>query len=147
MDTVAQLNRQLEDLRSLRQKTTEKFIADKISEEERDMQLKTVDGKISLLEEDLGIAKQYMEVNKEIVDNAMLFIAEPAIFWNRATTSVKQLVQLLLFPNGVIYDFETGFGTFKKLQSHLLIQKMADKSAKNTDLVAPTRLELVTSGL
>lgn len=147
MDTVAQLNRQLEDFGSLRQKTTEKFIADKISEEERDMQLKTVDGKIALLEEDLAIAKQYMEVNKEIVDNAMLFITEPAIFWNRASTSVKQLVQLLLFPNGVVYDFETGFGTFKKLQSHLLIQKMADKSAKNPNLVAATGIEPVTLGL
>jgi len=96
---------------------------------------------------DLEVATQYLEVNESIVDNAMQFITNPELFWNRSSTSVKQMIQLLLFPNGVVYDFETGYGTFEKLDSYLLLQKMTDKSVKVSDLVAATGIEPVTSSL
>ena len=147
IQNIAKLNARIEDDQMLRRKTTEKFISDKISESERDMQLRTIDGRIANLENDLSEAKEYMRVNEEVIDNAMLFIDEPAEFWNRTNTSVKQMVQLLLFPDGVEYDFETGFGTDVKTESHLLIKKIADKSAKNSDLVAATGIEPVTSSL
>lgn len=57
------------------------------------------------------------------------------------------MIQLLLFPNGVAYDLETGYGTFEKLDSYLLLQKMTDKSVKVSDLVAATGIEPVTSSL
>jgi hypothetical protein len=70
----------------------------------------------------------------------MSFIKTPDIFWNRANTKIRQVVQLLLFPNGIVYDFETGFGTAEKIKSYLLIEKIADKTAKNSDLVNLTGL-------
>jgi hypothetical protein len=63
------------------------------------------------------------------------------------STSIKQMLQLLLFPNGVVYDFETGFGTYEKLESHLLIQKITPKGDLNSNLVAATGIEPVTLGL
>ena len=147
LENIKDLNRRIEEESDFRHKINEKFIADKITEEERDMQYRVVDAKLAGLKEDLEEVSQYMELNKEVVDNAMEFIKDPAVFWNHASISVKQLVQLLLFPNGVVYDFETGFGTITKLESHLLIQKIAQKGDSNTDLVAATGIEPVTLGL
>lgn len=147
LETMSELNRKIEEQRNIRHKASQKFIADKITEEERDMEHGIIDTNLVNLEEDLAEITQFMEAHKIIIDNAMQFITEPALFWNHASTPVKQMLQLLLFPNGVIYDFETGFGTFKKLESHLLIQKIADKSAININLVAATGFEPVTLGL
>ena len=41
----------------------------------------------------------------------MQFIDTPDIFWNHAKTDVRQDIQKLLFPNGLVYNFETGSGT------------------------------------
>ena len=57
------------------------------------------------------------------------------------------MIQQLLFPNGIPYDFETGFGTAHQIESYLLIKKIADKSAKYSNLVAATGIEPVTLGL
>lgn len=147
IDAITSLNRTIDDYRKLRQKTNEKYINDKITEEDRDMQYRIIDTKLSGLERDLEEQTKYMKMNEEIINNAQQFIVDPELFWNRSSTSVKQMIQLLLFPSGVIYDFQTGFGTFNKLESYLLIQKMTDKSVKISDLVAPTGLEPVTLGL
>lgn len=144
---IEYLNERIAEQRSLRQKVTEKFVADKISEAERNMQAAVIDERTSVLEQDLEDANMYLEQNEEVIDKAMVFISDPAAFWNRASTSVKQMVQHLLFPNGIVYDFETGFGTFDKLESHLLIKKMTDKSVKYSALVAATGIEPVTLGL
>ena len=125
----------------------EKFINDKITEADRDLLYVSIDEKLAVLESDLEEMNNYMHLNQQIIDNAMEFITDPELFWNRASTSVKHLIQLFLFPNGVIYDFETGYGTFEKLDSYLLIQKMTDKSVRISDLVAATGIEPVTLGL
>ena len=147
LNNIEVLNKKINEYQLLRFKTNEKFISDKITESDRDMQYKVIDSKLEGSKADLEIATQYLEVNESIIDNAMQFITNPELFWNRSSTSVKQMIQLLLFPNGVVYDFETGYGTFEKLDSYLLLQKMTDKSVKVSDLVAATRIELVTSSL
>lgn len=55
-----------------------------------------------------------------------------------AATPVKKLVQQFLFPHGIIYDFETGFGTIENIDFHLLINKIGGKSAENINLVGMT---------
>lgn len=147
LEAIADLNRRIEEYRNIRHKATQKFIADKISQEERDMEHEVIDNKLVGLEADLAEITQFMEANKKVIDNSMQFITDPALFWNHASTSIKQMVQLLLFPNGVVYDFETGFGTYEKLESHLLIQKITPKGDLNSNLVAATGIEPVTLGL
>jgi hypothetical protein len=77
----------------------------------------------------------------------MSFIKTPDVFWNRASTRSRQAIQKLLFPSGIPYDFETGFGTSEMIDSYLLIAKISDKSVKNSDLVAASGLEPLTPGL
>lgn len=57
------------------------------------------------------------------------------------------MVQHCLFPNGVKYDFETGFGTHKKPIYDLLIKEIARKGDSKTIMVAATGIEPVTSSL
>jgi site-specific DNA recombinase len=147
LETIAILNRQIEEQESMRQKTSEKFIADKITQDEKELQHGVIDSKLATLREELENMNNFKEASEEVIDNAMQFITEPDLFWNHASTSVKQMVQLLLFPNGVPYDFETGFGTYEKLESHLLIQRITPKGDQKSDLVAATGIEPVTLGL
>jgi hypothetical protein len=71
----------------------------------------------------------------------MSFIRTPDIFWNRANTKIKQDIQMLLFPNGIAYDFETGFGTTEKIKSYLLIEDLMKNYDEKTDLVTSRGIE------
>lgn len=147
VERVRYLNDQIAKDRTLRQKTGEKFIADQISQAERDLQYQALDQRISDLRSDLEDMELYIQENEAVVHRAMELISDPAGFWNRSSTPVKQMIQLLFFPDGVLYSLETGFGTAKKLESHLLLQKLTGEPVKISDLVAATRIELVTLGL
>ncbi len=147
LETAAQVNRDIEVHKELRFSTNNKFIADKITEDDRDEQLRRIDDKIALLEQEKTEMDSYVKEKEQIVDDAMSFIKTPDIFWNRASTRSRQAIQKLLFPSGVPYDLETGFGTVELTDSYLLLKKIADESAINSDLVAMTRFELVTPGL
>ncbi len=48
---------------------------------------------------------------------------------------------MLLFPNGIAYDFETGFGTIEKIKSYPLIDELSKNNAEKTDLVIPAGFE------
>lgn len=124
-----------------------KFIEDKITEEERDLQVNAVTSRLVGLESDLKELKKYKEENQSIIDNAMEFIENPESFWNHASTPVKKLVQRFIAPEGIPYDFETGYGTIRNIESYLLIQKIAPKGDLNMHLVAATGIEPVTLGL
>jgi site-specific DNA recombinase len=147
LQTASTVNREIDAQKELRHATTKKFIADKITEADRDEQIRRIDEKIAGLMSEKIEMDQYVNEKEQVVDEAMEFITSPDIFWNRASTKSRQAIQALLFPSGILYDFETGFGTSHDIQSYLLIKKIASGEAKNSDLVAATRLELVTPGL
>jgi site-specific DNA recombinase len=147
VENAKRIEKQISDLRALRQGVIAKFSMDKITEEDKNAQIATIADKIAGLQETRVEADAYIEEREGIIDDAMTFIVTPDIFWNRASLQVKQAVQKLLFPKGIVYDFETGFGTAESLQTYLLLQKMAENSAKKIDLVAASGLEPLTPGL
>lgn len=108
----------------------------KITEEDKNAQIKTIAQKIEDLQEELIEADQYVKEKEQIVDDAMSFIRTPDIFWNRANTKIRQDIQMLLFPNGIAYDFEIGFGTAEKIKSYLLIEDLMKNYDEKTDLVS-----------
>ena len=128
-------------------KINKKYIEGKITEAERDLQKRANEKELRALQRELAELEDYKENYKKIVDNAMQFITNPEIFWNQSETPVKRMVQQFIAPNGIPYSAGTGFGTTKDIESYLLINKIGGKSAEKVDLVAPTRIELVTSGL
>ena len=65
----------------------------------------------------------------------------------RAPLQIQKRVQRIIFPEGLSYDFEKGFGTVKVNESYLLINKIAGEPAINSIVVATSGLEPLTSGL
>lgn len=147
LDAIERLNAQILETRKMKQTLVERYLQGKLNDDEKEMQANILDGKLMQYDEDLHNAESYREVNEKVIDNAMVFISDPTSFWNQADNSIKLMVQKLLFPKGIVYDFETGFGTIQQIESYLLIKKIADKSAKNSNLVAATGIEPVTLGL
>ena len=123
------------------------FIDNKITEEQKDAKLTEVEAesikiKLRRAEVDVDI------INKEeIIDGALLFMSHPGKFWNLAPLDVKKRVQDTVFPEGIDYDFDVGFGTAKMADSYLLLQKLASEDANNQTLVVATGIEPVTSSL
>lgn len=126
---------------------TKKFIEDKLTQEGKNLQTAASAKKLSDRRDDLEELEQYKDGNESLVDNAMEFIENPESFWNHAFTPVKKLVQQFIAPEGIPYDFETGYGTMRDIESYLLITKIAPKGDSNIHLVAATGIEPVTLGL
>lgn len=147
IESMEDIRRRLSRQEEFKSKITQKFIADEISIKEKKLQMDTVEAEIFDLERELERLNEYKEQNESLIDNAMEFIEDPERFWSRSSTPVKRLVQQFLIPDGIPYDYETGYGTLRDIESYLLIKEIAQKGDKNPNLVAPTRLELVTSGL
>lgn len=147
VDSIRDVETRMSREETFKSSITKKFIEDKITDEERGLQMAAVESKLADYRRELEELKKYKDENESIIDNAMEFIENPESFWNHAATPVKKIVQQFIAPNGIPYDFETGYGTMRDVQSYLLIQKIAPKGDLNMHLVAPTRIELVTSGL
>lgn len=147
IDALSELNRKSERNKTLRFSTNRKFIEGKIDEQDKNAQIDTLDDELNKINEQNKELSAYISDSEEIIDKAMTFIETPDLFWNRAKPSVKKMIQLFMFPEGLVFDHETSFGTTYKLEHYLLLKKIADKSAKNSDLVAATGIEPVTLGL
>lgn len=147
IDSIADLERRIASSEKFKADVTKKFIEDKITEEEKELQMSAANNELAALKVELDEVRRYKEQNASIVDTAMEFIKNPEYFWNQGSTPVKKMVQQFIAPNGIPYDFETGYGTARDVHSHLLISKITPEGDSKIDLVAATGIEPVTLGL
>ena len=147
LKNAAQVNREIEAHQQLRFSTNQKYIANKITEADRDEQLKHISTQLGILKDEKAEMDEYVDEKERIVDDATTFIKTPDVFWNRASTRSKQAIQRLLFPSGIPYDFETSFGTTDMIDSYLLLQKITNKNTENYNLVGVPGLEPGTNRL
>jgi site-specific DNA recombinase len=147
LKSVHQINVELEALKAERSKVNRKFTRDEISYAEKQEIIKDIDAEIADFMTKKIEADEYADQKEQIVDNAMLFIKDPSDFWNRAPVQIQKSVQRTLFPRGLSYDFENGFGTIELNESYLLLQKLPDNSTKKPIMVATSGLEPLTPGL
>jgi site-specific DNA recombinase len=141
------LDSELNALQDKRMRTLDLYIDNKISETDKDRKLAEVDNDITKVELRRAEITDDIKDKEQVIDNALLFMSNPASFWNLAPIEVKRRIQDAIFPEGLVYDCDTGFRTAKLAESYLLIQKIPANNAEIPCLVAPTRIELVTSGL
>lgn len=141
------LNGELNALQDKRMRTLDLYIDNKISESDKDRKLAEIDNditKVELRRVEVGVE---IKDKEQVIDDALLFMSNPAQFWNLAPIEVKRRIQDAIFPEGLVYDCKTGFGTPELAESYLLIKKIAPEDAKNPSLVAATGIEPVTSSL
>ncbi len=66
------------------------------------------------------------------------FMSDAGLFWNLADIEVKKRVQDTVFPEGVAYDFDAGFGTVTLADSYQLMAEISEAEAKNQSLARQT---------
>lgn len=123
------------------------YIENKLTDEQKAQKLDEIENdltKIRIRQSEVD----YELADKElIIDGALLFMSHPGKFWNLAPIEVKKRIQDTVFPDGLMYDCDKGFGTAKLASSYLLIQEIALSGDSNSTLVAATGIEPVTSSL
>ncbi len=144
---VAALNSELETLQEKRMRVLDLFIDGKLTESDKDKKLAEIDTQIAKLNLRLSELHDDIKDKESVIDSALLFMSNPALFWNLAPIELKRRIQDSIFPEGLVYDCATGFRTPKIAESYLLIKKIASEETKNPSLVAATGIEPVTSSL
>ncbi len=147
VNSIDDIRKRITKQEEFKAQVVKKYIADKINEKEKKLQLNAAEGELFELQNELKRLTSHKEQNEKLIDNAMEFIENPEKFWSQAPTSVKKLVQKFIAPAGITYDYETGYGTLRNIESTQLIKEIALSGDENPDVVAATRIELVTSGL
>lgn len=141
------LDGELNALQDKRMRTLDLYIDNKISEADKDRKLAEVDNDITKIELRRAEITDDIKDKEQVIDNALLFMSNPASFWNLAPIEVKRRIQDAMFPDGLVYDCDKGFRTAKLAESYLLIKKIASEEAENPILVAASGLEPLTPGL
>lgn len=141
------LDSEINALQDKRMRTLDLYIDNKISEADKDRKIAEVDNDITKIELRRAEITDDIKDKEQVIDNALLFMSNPAAFWNLAPIEVKRRIQDAIFPEGLEYDCETGFRTAKLAESYLLLKKIASEDAKNPSLVATSGLEPLTPGL
>lgn len=135
VDNAKSINQEIDYYTGLRLATLEKYALEKISEKDMQAQINRIDAKLEDLGDDKKDADEYVKDKEQIIDEAMQLINQPDEFWNQANLKIQKAIQWLIFPNGLEYDFGTGFGTSPLSQTHLLIQELNKKLPENANVV------------
>lgn len=141
LKSAHEINQDIDKLKTERSKTIRKFTSDEINYKDKEAVVNDIDKEIADLEDKKVEADIYATQKEQIIDNALLFMQDPSEFWNRAPLQIQKRVQRTIFPEGLSYDFENGFGTVKVNESYQLIKKIAPNEAMNSIVVAGGGLE------
>ncbi len=141
------IDKEMQALQVKKSKVLDLYIDGKLSEQDYQSKVDEVEQVANTMELQRVEADQYVKDREGIIDAAMLFMFDPAAFWNIGGLQVKRRVQDLIFPEGLVYDCVDGFRTPVLSQSYLLMKNIALASDKNPNVVAATGIEPVTSGL
>lgn len=141
------INQEMDKLKQERSRAIRKFTSDQISYEDKEEAIEAIDADIEVLLKKRVEADIYANQKEKIIDHALLFIKDPSEFWNRAPIQIQKRVQNTIFPDGLQYDFEKGFGTVKVNESYQLIDKIDSVENIDSIVVATSGLEPPTPGL
>lgn len=143
----ARLNREAEEISEKKSRIIDLFIDGKLTEAEKTDKLAEIQKDVVVLKIQSMEADKYATKKEEIIDAALLFMSDAGLFWNLGDITVKRRVQDAIFPDGVIYDFDSGFGTVKLAESYQLMQAISAGKFENSTLVATGGFEPPTPGL
>jgi hypothetical protein len=140
----AKLNREIESCNEKKSRIIDLFVEGRITEEEKNMKLAEVEKDVARLKVQNIEADKYVTKKEAIIDGALLFMSDPGLFWNLSDISVKKRVQDTIFPEGLTYDFDKGFGTVKLAESYQLMTAISTNSLINNSLAPGTGFEPAT---
>lgn len=141
------IDKEMAALMNRKSKILDLFIEEQLTEEQKNEKIKDTDDSINALKLRRIEAEEVVEDKESIIDGALMFMSEPASFWNLSGIELKKRVQDAIFPVGLTYDCEKGFRTPILSESYLLIKEIALAGDENPNVVAASGLEPLTPGL
>ena len=125
-------------------KTLEKFVMEKITKDEKNRLETVLKEKQNELENEIARLEKQQSLSERSIDRLVDFMGAPVKLWAKADSPTRQLLQRMVFPNGIVYDLkEKMFGPseISPLYSVNFTKKEPTGSEKQS-LVRLTRLEL-----
>jgi hypothetical protein len=95
----------------------------------------------------LGQAKTEAVDTEVLIDFGISVIQNVPKLWRIANENDRRRLQELVFPDGIEYDFKSGFETAKTGELYQLIEQIQNDRAKKSDVVGVDGLEPSTKGL
>ena len=130
------------------EKSLQRLIDGDITREEKDIYITRKNQQRQALEADINELEQNQRVSEATIEYVCNFIRMPAKLWRDSDYETKQVLQNLLFPDGVTFDIkERKFGTedlsiFYRLKAN----KKEPSELEDSHLVIPRRIELLLPG-
>lgn len=147
LDIADAIKKELGILNKRRSRVLDLYIDEKISEKDKTLKLEEISNTVINLKARQSDSDNLLTDKETVIDGALLFMKQAGTFWELADSQTRQHIQQVIFPEGITLDCSTGFRTPIVNSSYLLISKIAQKGDLDSNLVAATRIELVTSGL
>ncbi|MBR3263767.1 recombinase family protein [Candidatus Saccharibacteria bacterium] len=124
------------------------FVAHKISMEEKELFMSNADKRKSKLQDELDRLSGCERVSNSMIDRITALMKSPRRIWKSVDYNLKQLIQQMIFPNGVELDMRAAkCGTDKISPLYSVIMRENGLNvAKNCNLVISARVELALLG-
>ena len=143
----ARLNREAEALDERKSRIIDLYIDGRLTDADKTTKLAEIDREVVRIKIQTIEADKYADQKEAIIDGALLFMSDAGLFWNLGDIDVKRRVQDTIFPDGVNYDFDSGFEPPKLAKSYLLMKQISEAKNENSSLVATGGFEPPTPGL
>ena len=124
-------------------KTLEKFVIEKITEDEKNRLETALKEKRNELENEIARLEKQQSLSERSIDRLVDFMGAPVKLWAKADLPTRQLLQRMVFPNGIVYDLkEKKFGTSEISPLYSVnFTKKEPNGSENASLVRATGLE------
>jgi site-specific DNA recombinase len=146
--SISNLRDRLDENDSYKQKVLAKFIADKLSEEQKDTALRGADKERVDLQSELLTLERKQTTSEDSIENALGFMGNINKYWHSAPLELKQAYQELVFPKGFVYDIKTRKFLTPEISPlyRLDLGELGAKNDENFVMVTPRRVELRLPG-
>ena len=135
------IHNELETAKTRKSNLTDMYLDNKIDDVEYKSKKEELEDSIQRLSLRFADANSETSDKERIVDEALLFMTNPGLYWNQAPLEIQKRIQHSIFPNGLEYDCKDGFGTIEIAESYQLVKKIASEEANNPILVHPDGFE------
>jgi site-specific DNA recombinase len=145
---IAKKRDKLDELATFRADTIKSFISGKISEEDKQIAIDSVDCDKLDAKQDLDELEQQQTLSESNIEYALNFMGNIAKQWSDAPLDLKQKFQNLIFPKGFVLDIKNDNFIISEISPlyTYINDEMAASYATNFAMVIPRRIELRLPG-
>ena len=126
-ETMSKLKKQKSELENKLKKCKVSYGMGDIDEDVYAITVQTIQEKLAKIEIEIAKVKKNLSNLTSTVDEVVLTCCKLGSLWSDSELDLRQRIQNLLFPSGILWDKETGsYRTFDENRALLVIQRISD---------------------